>query len=70
MNNKIIYDGEDMIGFAGDIFEDLLTNTNTDERDEEVMDLFTQLALIDRDTLIRVSYHPMGAWVIKRYKEI
>lgn len=70
MTRKLFYDDEDIIGYSDDIIEDIEENiADLDEDEREIFeDLITDLKQYDYD-LVKVSYHPMGSYFVRKLVE-
>lgn len=70
MTRKLFYDDEDIIGYSDDIIADIEENIEgMDEDEREIFDeLIEELKQYDWD-LVKVSYHPMGAYVVRKLVE-
>ena len=70
MTRKLFYDDEDIIGYSDDIIADIEENIEgMDEDEREIFDeLIEELKQYDWD-LVKVSYHQMGAYVVRKLVE-
>lgn len=66
MNNNLIFDDEDIIGFSWDVakyIKDVIENDCGDDDDREIFQDFLK-DVEEHDGLVKCVYHPMGAYLV------